>query len=430
MERCVLSTLCLFIFLLVHQSQCTNKVIFISFDGFRHDYLDMAKKYGRNISAFEEIRSQGFQAKVNNVMVTLTFPSHYAMATGRNVENHGLVGNHFYDPSMKKTYSYTNNYDNIEPEWFEYGGSEPIWATNERHGHRSSVFEWVGSEARVNKRLAFATAGVYSTAYSLTYRIDRMLDWISSDDFNLAMLYYNQPDSAGHRYGPDSNEVMDAIELCNTGVSYLLERIKETPSLNGKTNLIITSDHGMAQTNEKAWIVDVYSVIKDLDVILDESPATLGIWPNGSTTVQEISEAIDKIKPGGFTKYMRDRIPDRYYFKNNPRIAPIYLIADLGWMFKTTDSDYNHLYGMHGYDNEKPEMNPFMVASGPDIMQFSDRQSFNQIDLYPLVCALLGLDKPNQIDGKIDRVLPFMKNPPSDSFVNQFRKYADGTLMP
>lgn len=85
---------------------------------------------------------------------------------------------------------------------------------------------------------------------------------------------------------------------------------------------------------------------------------------------------------------------------------------------------------MHGYDNEKSEMNPFMVASGPDIMQFSDRQSFNQVDLYPLICALLGLDKPNQIDGKIDRVLPFMKNPPNDSFVNQFRKYADGTLMP
>ncbi|VDO02564.1 unnamed protein product [Rodentolepis nana] len=85
---------------------------------------------------------------------------------------------------------------------------------------------------------------------------------------------------------------------------------------------------------------------------------------------------------------------------------------------------------MHGYDNEFPEMNPFMVASGPDIEQFTERQSFFQIDFYPLVCALLKLDKPNRIDGKIDRVLRFMKNPPSEEFLTQFRKYADGTFQP
>nr|CDS33668.2 ectonucleotide pyrophosphatase:phosphodiesterase [Hymenolepis microstoma] len=428
MERCALSTLCLGLFLLIHQSTCTNKVIFISFDGFRHDYLDLAKEKGINISAFEEIRSQGFQARVNNVMITLTFPSHYAMATGRNVENHGLVGNEFHDPKTAKSYVYTNNSNNIEPEWFEYGGSEPLWATNERHGHRSSVFSWVGSEARVNNKLAFATAGVYNPSYSLTYRINRMLDWISSDSFNLAMLYFNQPDSAGHKFGPNSAEVMREVELCNAGVAYLLQRIKDTPSLSGKTNLIITSDHGMAQTDEVNKIVDVYSVIKDLEVILDESPATLGIWPNGSK-IEDIVNAIDKLGKKGFKMYMRNEIPDRYLFKRNYRIAPIYLIADLGWMFKTGPSDYNHLYGMHGYDNMFPEMNPFMVASGPDIQQFTDRQSFYQVDLYPLVCALLGLDKPNRIDGKIDRVLPFMKNPPSEEFLEQFRKYADGTLQ-
>ncbi|VDO01408.1 unnamed protein product, partial [Rodentolepis nana] len=142
MERYALSALCLGLFLLIHQSQCTNKVIFISFDGFRHDYLDMAKAKGINISAFEEIRSQGFQAIVNNVMTTLTFPSHFSMATGRNVENHGLVGNKFYDPETAKKYAYTNSNNNVEPEWFEYAGSEALWATNERHGYRSAVFSW------------------------------------------------------------------------------------------------------------------------------------------------------------------------------------------------------------------------------------------------------------------------------------------------
>lgn len=84
--------------------------------------------------------------------------------------------------------------------------------------------------------------------------------------------------------------------------------------------------------------------------------------------------------------------------------------------------------GMHGYDNANPEMHPFMVAAGPDIKQFKERQKFYQIDFYPLICALLGLDKPNRIDGLIDRATPFMKNPPNETFLTQFRKYASGTF--
>ncbi|VDM18737.1 unnamed protein product, partial [Hydatigera taeniaeformis] len=112
---------------LVCSAYCTNKVLFISFDGFRHDYLDMAAEKGKNISAFKQIREAGFQAEVQNVMITLTFPSHYAMATGRNVENHGLVGNSFHDPETWASYYYTNSTNNIQSSWFEYAGAEPLW---------------------------------------------------------------------------------------------------------------------------------------------------------------------------------------------------------------------------------------------------------------------------------------------------------------
>lgn len=83
---------------------------------------------------------------------------------------------------------------------------------------------------------------------------------------------------------------------------------------------------------------------------------------------------------------------------------------------------------MHGYDNAEPDMHPFLVAMGPDVMPFPDRQSFFQVDLYPYICAMLGLDKPNRIDGLIDRVLPFLKTQPSEEYLEQFRLYATGTL--
>ena len=85
---------------------------------------------------------------------------------------------------------------------------------------------------------------------------------------------------------------------------------------------------------------------------------------------------------------------------------------------------------MHGYDNQEPEMHPFMVAMGPDIVHLAERQIFYQIDLYPYICAILGLDKPNRIDGLIDRVLPYLKNQPSEEYLKNFRLYASGTLAP
>ncbi|EUB56410.1 ectonucleotide pyrophosphatase/phosphodiesterase [Echinococcus granulosus] len=83
---------------------------------------------------------------------------------------------------------------------------------------------------------------------------------------------------------------------------------------------------------------------------------------------------------------------------------------------------------MHGYDNEESDMHPFMLAMGPDIPHLTERQHFYQIDLYPYICAMLGLDKPNKIDGLIDRVLPYLKERPSEQYLERFRLYASGTL--
>ncbi|CDS43585.1 ectonucleotide pyrophosphatase:phosphodiesterase [Echinococcus multilocularis] len=421
---------CLVIFTFIYSAYCANKVLFISFDGFRHDYLDMAEKAGRNISAFKRIRDAGFQAEVQNVMITLTFPSHYAMATGRNVENHGLVGNDFYDPIQNMSYSYKKSERNLESPWFEYAGAEPLWSTNERHGSRSCVFQWVGSEARVHNRMAFATSGVYNGDYSLDYRVDRIMDWISRDEFTLAMMYYNQPDSNGHRYGPNSTEVMDAVEETNGAVALLLQRIEQTPSLKGKINIVISSDHGMTYVNPDSTVIDLYTRLKNISkqLILDSSPATLGLWiRNGSNiTLEEVFNRVNGT--AHLNVYYKDDIPERYHFKNNYRIAPIYAIADNGWMINTKESKYTNLYGMHGYDNEESDMHPIMLAMGPDIPHLTERQHFYQIDLYPYICAMLGLDKPNKIDGLIDRVLPYLKERPSEQYLERFRLYASGTL--
>lgn len=82
---------------------------------------------------------------------------------------------------------------------------------------------------------------------------------------------------------------------------------------------------------------------------------------------------------------------------------------------------------MHGYDNQAADMHPFLVAMGPGIKQRGTIQTFQQIDVYPLVCMLLDIFKPNRIDGDVNRVLPLLSNPPSNDKIQQFILYAKGT---
>ncbi|KAM3171077.1 hypothetical protein ACTXT7_017333, partial [Hymenolepis weldensis] len=275
--RSILILLALFL-----EACLASKVILISFDGFRHDYLEMAKKNNKNISAFEYLESQGFRGmQVLSVMPSLTFPSHFTLATGRYTENHGLVGNTFYDPNFKDKYIYTNAEKQMESKWFTNNNNEPIWLSVQRNGGKSGVMYWPGSDSRMYGKMEYVNYGLYSNVPTLRFRVDRVMDWITKPDVNFVAMYYNEPDSSGHSYGPDSAQVLNAIEKCNDGLAYLIERINNSDDFLEKPNIIVTSDHGMTTVDKENKIVHIYRYLP-LDEYMagvDGSPATLGVWP-------------------------------------------------------------------------------------------------------------------------------------------------------
>ncbi len=263
------------------QTCLSSKVILVSLDGFRHDYIEMAKSHGYNVSAFEKITELGFRAmKVNNVMLSLTFPSHYSMATGRYTETHGLVGNSFWDPGFQARYKYTNSSINLESRWFEQNGNEPIWLTNQRLGHKSGLVYWPAQDARLYGQLPYVSFGLYSDAPTLRYRVDRVMDWITQEDVNFIMMYFPEPDKSGHRWGPNTTGVFEAIQNTNDGIAYLMQRVDEAFESGPKPNIIVTSDHGMTEVNFQK-VVDVNAVLNrnEYKFGVDGSPANMGIWP-------------------------------------------------------------------------------------------------------------------------------------------------------
>ena len=232
-------------------------VLLVSFDGFRYDYLQMVAKSRRETPNFDRLRQEGVEAlHVTNRFITKTFPNHYSIATGYHEESHGVTGNEFYDLVLQRKFTFDDDRDPLM--WNNGtmdGGAEPIWVTNEKAGigalfkRRSGVMMWPGNKAKIHGKLP-----TYSKDYDFTYpnksRIDDVIKWFTNDTapINLGLLYFSEPDHSGHLYGPESDHILDLIVALDDIVGYLLQQL-ENHNLLHKMNLIITSDHGMAEIN-------------------------------------------------------------------------------------------------------------------------------------------------------------------------------------
>ena len=76
-------------------------LVLVSFDGFRHDYLDRYET-----PSFDRVAARGVAAEaLVPPYPSLTFPAHYTIATGLHPERHGVVGNRFYDPARGEEYN-------------------------------------------------------------------------------------------------------------------------------------------------------------------------------------------------------------------------------------------------------------------------------------------------------------------------------------
>lgn len=386
------------------------KLLLISLDGFRHDYLELARLAGVNISAFERIWRTGFRAmRVQNEFVTRTGPNHFSLATGLHEESHGLVDNTFYDPKMNATFHLSNLSQVNDSRWFDVG-AEPIWVTNERHGHQSAVNAWPGTKARIKGRVPSHVYPHYNFSIPFQKSIDWMIEQLTKPDTTLGMLYHIEPDAQGHVYGPYSHQVLQVIGSINQDLAYLLQRVDMISSLRTNLNIIVTSDHGMTEVNHQRMIV--------LDKLLDgnimyTSPGSSvrtvwALWPRSGVTAQDLyNKLIDKHKM--MRVYLRENVPQNLHYKSSWRLAPVLLFAAPGWLIAETDKDVTSYKrsGEHGYAPEWPEMSPFLLATGPGFQQHSGDRTIpliHMVDIYPLMCYLLDLNEPAPTNGSLDRV--------------------------
>ena len=76
--------------------------------------------------------------------------------------------------------------------------------------------------------------------------MDYVIKWLTDETnpANLIFMYFDEPDAQGHDFGPNSEEVRQAIGRMDEITGYFINQLKNLQILD-QVNLIFWSDHGM-----------------------------------------------------------------------------------------------------------------------------------------------------------------------------------------
>jgi predicted AlkP superfamily pyrophosphatase or phosphodiesterase len=380
-------------------------LLLVSFDGFRADYLDRF-----DLPNFRRVMARGTRARgMHPVFPSITFPNHYSLATGLYPGHHGIVENSFFDPVRNAAYSFRNPLTVADGSWY---GGEPIWVTAERQGMVTACFFWPGSEADIKGiRPTFWTK--YEDAVPNDKRIDTVLGWLRLPPErrpHVITLYFSDVDSASHKTSIGGSDVAAAVARVDKSLGALLDGL-DTLENRDNVLLLLTSDHGMADT-AAVRLVQLSDLIdtKGIRTGFSGPVTTLHLAPEAGTPQSVRDRLNEKLQHG--RAYLREEMPERYHFRDTPRAGDIVVIMDEGWMMVTSIINRGLIqreWGEHGWDPDLPSMKAIFLISGPGIPKGATIPEVENVDVYPLMTELLGLQPAGNLDGRAGLIRSMLK---------------------
>uniref|UniRef100_A0A8C3SWJ4 Autotaxin n=1 Tax=Chelydra serpentina TaxID=8475 RepID=A0A8C3SWJ4_CHESE len=364
-------------------------LIIFSVDGFRASYMKKGSKVMPNI---EKLRSCGTHSPyMRPVYPTKTFPNLYTLATGLYPESHGIVGNSMYDPVFDASFSLRGR---------------------EKFNHRW----WGGQPVTITKPIFL----LWSSVIPHERRILTILQWLTLPDNErpyVYAFYSEQPDAAGHRYGPFGSEMINPLRDIDKTLGQLMDGLKQL-KLHRCVNVIFVGDHGMEDTTcERTEFLSNYLTnVEDIVLV----PGSLGrIRPRSNNNLKYdpkviVANLTCRKTDQHFKPYLKQHLPKRLHYAYNRRIEDIHLLVDRRWHVARKSMDvYKKLsgkcffHGDHGYDNKINSMQTVFVGYGPTFKHKTKVPPFENIELYNVMCDLLGL-KPvpnNGTHGSLNHLL-------------------------
>lgn len=378
-------------------------LVLLSIDGFRWDYLDRYEA-----PTLRQLAACGVRAhRLIPCFPSKTFPNHYSIVTGLYPEHHGIVANWFFDPVRQEAFGMSKPSCNQDARWW---GGEPAWITAEKQGIRSACYFWPGSETE-QQGLRPSRYKRFDGKESSLQRVDGLLRWLATpgtDRPRFCTLYFDLVDTAGHNFGPDAPETALAVKQADEAVAQLIAGLAQL-GLEESTNFVVVSDHGMADCGPDR-VIFLEDLLDVSQVQVDFTGPTAGIRPTAGTDLSAMVASIRAKAPSGLQVYLRPDVPARLHYNEGERISPIILIADAPWNIESKigwpKRQLTYSRGTHGWDPATPEMGALFIASGPAFLRGVTLADVENIHIYNLLCATLGIvPAPNDGDDRLVRAV-------------------------
>ena len=244
----------------VAQTPSVEHVVHISVDGVNASTLDaLMAADPTSTAAWHRLVSEGastFNAR-SDYFSTSTLPNHVSMVTARPVSlpdglpvttHHGWTEN--VDPDPGETLHNAGNpnltyvvssFDVAHDHGLStalYTGKSKFSLFDVSYDAANGATDITGADNGSDKIDSFVYESLAATMQS------RFVADLVAQDYNYSFVHYATPDAVGHASGWDSTEYLNALRTIDGYLGEVLDAIENDATLDGRTVVILTSDHG------------------------------------------------------------------------------------------------------------------------------------------------------------------------------------------
>jgi hypothetical protein len=241
-----------------HLPERYRRVIFLFVDGFGWRFL---QRYAERSPFLQSVLSRGVLSRLTSQFPSTTAAHTTTIHTGLPVGASGIYEWHFYEPLVDEiiapllfSYAGDNTRDTLVRSGITPADLYPprtFYQELQAYGVESHIFQHRSYNSSTFSQSVFRGANVHSFE-SLAQAFDEMREHLltsqaAEEGPGYYLLYFDQIDAAGHRFGTESPEFASAIDDFWTTLERLLYR-----PLQGRlsaTLLMLSADHGMVAVN-------------------------------------------------------------------------------------------------------------------------------------------------------------------------------------
>lgn len=419
--RNVILILCL---LLSSQAFAGKRVLVISWDGFRPEFLTSDKYKTPNTRKL--MNAGAYSLDLEPINPTLTYPNHTTMVTGVPSSVHGILSNTVFDfeKGPQASWYWESNKIKVTPLWkqaFEKGKKTSILGWPVTVGGKATwllpeVFTVAGmketNEERIRKESDPAALNEIETAIKSKIALTDELthdQWLAKAAMyletkhhpDLQLLHLANVDNWQHETGINSKETLAAVEEMDRQIGEI-SAVTKDPNVC----LVILGDHGHAEYKS---VTNINVILANLGWIELNSKNELVSWKaiahsSGSQAAIYLKNKSDR---KAVLKLLKEELKDGFNILAKPEFKKLNIYPDADFVviskighalsggFKDKEVEIQtSAHATHGYLGSLPEMKTVFLASGCGIKP-KNIGKMSMLQVAPTISKLLGVKLPS-----------------------------------